>query len=82
MDPDGDSLSYSIVTNSTKGTAVITDAFTGAYTYTANAGSSETDTFTFKTNDSFVDSNVATITVTITTPSPCAADIFRNGCSG
>ncbi len=75
-DPDGDSLTYSIVTDGTKGTAVITNAATGAYTYTANVGSSGTDTFTFKANDGFVDSNVATITVTITPPAgTCATDI-------
>ncbi len=74
-DPDGDSLTYSIVTNGTQGTAVITDTGTGALTYTANVGSSGTDTFTFKANDGFVDSNTATITVTITPPGPCATDI-------
>src|SRR6185369_13637680 len=57
IDPDGDSLSYSIVTNGTQGTAVITDSGTGAYTYTANVGSSGTDTFTFKANDGLLDSN-------------------------
>lgn len=74
-DPDGDSLTYSTVTTGTKGTAQITNTGTGAYTYTANVGSSETDTFTFKANDGFVDSNVATITVTITPAGTCATDI-------
>lgn len=75
IDPDGDSLTYSIVTNGTKGVATITNAATGAYTYAANVGSSGTDTFTFKANDSFVDSNVASISVTITAPDACATDI-------
>ncbi|MBF0108779.1 MAG: DUF1566 domain-containing protein [Magnetococcales bacterium] len=64
--PDGGSLTYSIVTNGSKGVATITNSATGAYTYAPNAGSSGTDTFTFKVNNGKVDSNVATITVTIT----------------
>jgi hypothetical protein len=73
-DPEGDSLSFSIVTNGTKGTAAI-DRVTGAYTYTANVGSSGTDTFTFKANDGFGDSNTATITVTITSGAPLQAPL-------
>jgi hypothetical protein len=38
---------------------------TGAFTYSSNPGSSGTDTFTFKANDGLVDSNIATVTVTI-----------------
>jgi hypothetical protein len=74
-DPEGDSLTYSIVSNGTKGTAAITDAATGAYIYTANVGSSGSDTFTFEANDGFADSNTATITVTITPAGTCATDI-------
>lgn len=75
-DPDGDALTYAIVTNGTKGTAQITDASTGAATYTANAGTSGTDTFTFQVTDARgLASNVATVTVTIQ-PSPvCAVDV-------
>lgn len=73
-DPDGDSLTYSIVDNGTKGTVEITNAATGAYTYTANVGASGTDTFTFQANDGLLNSNTATITVTITAL-PCAANI-------
>ena len=76
-DADGDSLSYAIVRNGSKGTAVITNAATGAYTYTANAGASGTDSFTFKANDGLADSNVATVTVQLMTPlntAPVAAD--------
>jgi Tol biopolymer transport system component len=65
MDIDGPALTYTLVANGTKGTATITDAATGAYTYTANAGTSGSDTFTFKADDGVLDSNVATVTVTI-----------------
>lgn len=63
-DVDGGALTFSKVTDPTKGTVTITAA-TGAYTYTANASTSGTDTFNFKVNDGSVDSNIATVTVTI-----------------
>src|SRR5262249_22585580 len=64
-DPDGDPLTYSIVANGTKGTATITNAATGAFTYTPNPDANGTDSFTFKVNDGALDSNIATETVTI-----------------
>jgi ELWxxDGT repeat protein len=67
-DPDGNALMFSIVTNGTKGTALIDNSATGAFTYTPNAGVSGTDTFTFKANDGQIDSNVAIVTITIGAP--------------
>ncbi len=64
-DADGNALTYSLVTNGSKGTATVTNRSTGAYSYTPNTGVTGTDTFTFKANDGTADSNVATITVTI-----------------
>ena len=64
-DIDNVSLTYSLVTNGSKGTAVVTNAATGAFSYTANADASGSDSFTFKASDGQVSSNVATITVTI-----------------
>lgn len=64
-DADGDPLTYSIVANGTLGTAVITNTATGAFTYTSGL-SAGTDTFTFKVNDGTVDSNTATVIVTVT----------------
>ena len=64
-DADSNPLTYSIVANGSKGTAVVTNASTGAYTYTPNAGATGADSFTFKANDGTVDSNVATVNVTI-----------------
>nr|WP_281272223.1 cadherin-like beta sandwich domain-containing protein [Paenibacillus flagellatus] len=65
-DADGDPLTYSLVSQGSKGTVSIDNSITGDYTYTPNAGAAGVDTFTFKANDGTVDSNVATITVTIT----------------
>ena len=50
-DVDGDALTFSIVTPPTKGTLTITDATTGAFTYTPNAGAVGYDTFTFRAAD-------------------------------
>ena len=72
-DVDNASLTFTIGTNGNKGVATVTDAGTGAYSYTANAGSSGTDMFTFKATDGSLDSNVASVTVTIS--NGCAIDI-------
>jgi hypothetical protein len=64
-DADGDALTYSIVSKGTKGSATISSASTGAFTYKANAGASGTDTFTFRASDGKANSNTATVTVTI-----------------
>ena len=69
-DVDGDSLTYSIVSNGSKGTASITDGATGAFTYTPNANTTGSDSFTFKANDGLADSNVATVMVTVTANVP------------
>ena len=68
-DPDNPILTYSLVGmagGAANGTVVFTNPATGAYTYTPNAKFNGTDTFTFKANDGSVDSNNATITVTVT----------------
>jgi hypothetical protein len=42
----------------------------GAFTYTPSAGFRGSDSFTYRANDGFVDSNVATVTITVQ-PSAC-----------
>ena len=64
-DADGDTLTYRIVSNASAGTVNITDASTGAYTYTPHANASGSDSFTFLANDGVADSNTATVAVTI-----------------
>jgi VCBS repeat-containing protein len=64
-DPEGAALTFTIVTNGTKGTVTITDAGTGAYTYVPNASANGTDSFTFHVSDGALTSNLATVTVTI-----------------
>ena len=65
-DIEGTSLTYSVVTNGSKGTVTITNAATGAYSYVPNANANGSDTFTFRVTDGELFSNTATITVNIT----------------
>jgi CSLREA domain-containing protein len=64
-DSDNPSLTYSIVTNPTKGVLSNFDSATGSFTYTPNANENGADSFTFKVNDGQIDSNVATESFTI-----------------
>ena len=63
-DADGNTLSYSVVTAPTKG--AVTLGTNGSYTYAPNLNTTGADSFTFKANDGIIDSNTATVTVTIT----------------
>jgi VCBS repeat-containing protein len=74
-DAEGGALTYTRVVDGTKGSATVNT--NGSFTYTATAGTSGTDTFSFKANDGAIDSNVATVIVTITAagaPPLAAAD--------
>ena len=62
-DPDGDPLTYSVVTGPAHGTLSGTAP---KLTYTPNSGYTGPDAFTFKANDGKVDSNVATVSITVT----------------
>jgi hypothetical protein len=62
-DPDGDPLSYAIVTGPSNG------ALSGTapdLTYTPDSDYTGPDSFTFKANDGQVDSNVATVSIIVT----------------
>jgi hypothetical protein len=72
-DADGDTLTYSIVAGPTHG------ALSGVapnVTYTPAANYNGPDSFTFKANDATVDSNLATVTITVTAvnDAPVASD--------
>jgi VCBS repeat-containing protein len=64
-DPDGNALVFSVVSNGSLGTVTITNAATGQFSYSPAADANGSDTFTFKVNDGIADSNVATVTVSI-----------------
>ena len=63
-DVEGDNLTITTVTNPTNGTATCDDATN--CTYTPNQDFNGTDSFTYKVNDGELDSNVSTVTVTVT----------------
>jgi gliding motility-associated-like protein len=62
-DVDGDALTYSIVGQPTNGTVVLVGAVA---TYTPTGYFFGQDNFTFKANDGTVDSNIATVSITVT----------------
>ncbi|MCR8842366.1 Ig-like domain-containing protein [Paenibacillus sp. SC116] len=81
VDVDGDALRYSIVTSPAKGTITIIDPATGAYKFTPNQNVTGTDSFTFKVNDGVVDSNTATVSVTIAevNDAPIVSEVMITG---
>jgi subtilisin family serine protease len=62
-DLDGDALTYSIVSGPVHG---VLSGMAPSVTYTPDTNIWGSDSFTFKVNDGMVDSNVATVTITIT----------------
>ena len=64
-DPESDTLTYSIVSNPSNGSLSGLNTATGAVTYTPNSSYSGSDSFTYKVNDTYEDSNTATVTLTV-----------------
>ena len=62
-DADGNPLTYAVVITPAHGTLSGTAP---ALTYTPDAGYNGSDSFTFKANDGTADSNIATVTITVT----------------
>jgi VCBS repeat-containing protein len=63
-DPEKDRLSYILVSDVQNGTLTLYED--GTFTYQHNGSKTTTDRFTFKVNDGKLDSNTATVTITIT----------------
>ncbi|MFH1390307.1 MAG: Ig-like domain-containing protein [Candidatus Margulisiibacteriota bacterium] len=86
-DPDGDSLTYSIVANPTHGSLGTVSG--SQVTYTPTAGYTGSDSFTYRAYDGAAYSNVGTVNITVggTTPpipptpgtSPVITNIYRSG---
>jgi hypothetical protein len=64
-DTEGDTLTYSTVGSPSSGSLSALNTATGAITYTPNGSFSGSDTFTYKVNDTYEDSNTATVTLTV-----------------
>jgi|GEM_PF-2234808 len=65
IDPDDDPLQYSLVSSAASGTVMINDEATGSFTYIPAPNFHGTDSFTFRVSDDRVNSNVATVVITV-----------------
>jgi VCBS repeat-containing protein len=65
-DPDGDSLSAALASDPAHG--VVSLSGDGSFTYTPDPGFVGTDSFTYRASDGLAESNVATVTITVTAP--------------
>ncbi len=72
MDADGDPLAAVLGTGPANGTLTLNAD--GSFTYTPNADFYGTDTFTYRANDGALDSNLATVTITVTAVVDIAED--------
>jgi VCBS repeat-containing protein len=68
-DPENDALTAIKVSDPTHGTVTTFNA-DGSFTYTPTPGYAGSDSFTYKANDTFSDSNVATVTITVVNSAP------------
>jgi ribosomal protein S30 len=78
-DADGDPLTYTVMTQ--PGHGILTGPQAGL-TYTPNASYTGSDSFTFKANDGKVDSNVATVSITVTSVRGIITTVAGNGVYG
>ncbi len=72
-DSDGDTLTFTVAAAPAHGSVTITNASTGAFTYTPASGYAGNDSFTFKVTDSAgLNSNTATESMTVADTAPTA----------
>ncbi|MEW6429109.1 MAG: Ig-like domain-containing protein [Thermodesulfobacteriota bacterium] len=76
-DADNDALTYSIAGQPAHGALTLVNPQTGAFTYTPEANFNGADSFVFKASDSWAESNVATVTLTVVpvNDDPISSDI-------
>lgn len=60
-----DPVTLRVITQPTNGTVTLNAALPGGFTYTPNANYNGPDSFTYVVNDGFVDSNEATVNITV-----------------
>ena len=74
--PNGDPITFAIVTPPARGTIVLTNASTGAFTYTPALNRFGGDSFTFRATAGEQSSNVAAVTITVNpvNDAPVASD--------
>ena len=69
-DPDGDTLTYEIVTDPLNGSLANLNINTGVVTYTPNEGFTGNDSFTFRVSDGEEFSNTQTVSVSVALGTP------------
>ena len=74
-DADGNTLNYTVVSNPAHGNL---SGIAPALTYTPDTGYNGSDSFTFKANDGTVDSNTATVSITVTPVTPGNSEPVAN----
>lgn len=80
-DADGNALTTSVVSGPSNGTVQLDT--NGSFTYTPTANYSGLDSFTYKANDGTVDSNTATVNITVSPVNdPPSIAIVRGGACG
>jgi hypothetical protein len=73
-DPNGDPLTYSIVTSPQHGTISPSGTGSPARTYAPTTGYQGPDSFTFKVNDGSLDSSIVTVSIVVQNAQPVADD--------
>ncbi len=78
-EPDGEALTYQLLSNGSIGNVVLTDPVNGVINYTPIANAKGHDHFTFRVSDGKDNSNTASVTVTVeaVNDAPIAHDINR-----
>ena len=79
FDPDGDTVTATLVAFPNFGTVQLNPG--GTFSYVQNGTTNNGDRFTYKVNDGSVDSNTATVDVFLTC-SPCTESIIKAGRTG
>jgi len=74
-DPDGDPLTAIQVSGPSNGTVTLNAD--GSFSYTPNPSFSGTDSFTYKANDGALNSNIATVTITVTDEDSCTINVYK-----
>jgi plastocyanin len=81
FDPDGNALTYTILTGPFNGTATLLSTSTGTFTYTPALNFTGSDSLTFLVNDGAANSNTATMRISVVSTCSCPhqGDIVQNG---
>jgi hypothetical protein len=80
-DAEHDSLTAAVVAGPSHASAFSLDA-NGGFSYTPTSTYTGLDSFTYRANDGTVDSNVATVTITVSAGPPPGSITFRGAASG